>query len=125
MTTELKTMKGDKDSRLNLLEGLSRDQLVDLVLAHGLCYEHLETKVLGMGYYANCLHCACVEHDHALSEIDLLILNPEPDEYGNTASIYDCDYYPEGVVKRVETFVKDSRLMFESFRDSLKDQKDM
>lgn len=99
-----------RDERSKLLEGLSRSQLVNLVLSFSFCKGHLEKHVRSvdsLGGYAGCLHCGAIEASAALSEIDILTLGMEPDADGNVVGVYDIDYDPQGVVSRLRKLLKD------------------
>lgn len=95
-----------QDPRSKLLEGLSRAQLSDLVMASNFCFDHLQKRVEGGGT-AGCLHCGVLEHSRALSEIDCTITNPRPDEHGNRATMFDLDCDPKGVVERVKRYLEE------------------
>lgn len=99
-------LKHQGDSRSNLLEALSRQQLVDLVMAHGLCYEHLEAKVRAGGTYVGCLHCGAVKDATFLHDIDAAVHEAQGKDNEMECYPYDVDCDPEGVAKRVRELIE-------------------
>lgn len=93
------------DPRARLLEGLSREQLSDLVMASGFCYDHLQKRTEGGGY-GSCLHCGGIEANHALSRIAGMIEYGPTLPDGNWATEFDVGMDPEYVVKRVHDFLR-------------------
>jgi hypothetical protein len=95
-----------ESAEYHLLENLSREQLIDIVLSFNHCHDHLKKKVEGGGVYMGCLHCGEVEKSYALSEIDCMILEgPDCQDY-NVVAPFDLDCDPQGVVKRVYDFLR-------------------
>ena len=90
------------------LKRMTKDELIDLIRTFNFCPNHLGKKLDG-GIYGNCLHCGLLEQSNALSEIDIEILNPEPDEYGNRAGLFDIDCDPPGVVRRFRKLLEELR----------------
>lgn len=99
------------DPRLKLLEGLSREKLIDLVMAFNHCYNHLEKKLSG-GTYMGCLYCATVERDTALSELELAVDDSEGIENEMRCAYYDVDYDVDRVVAKVKKKVEERRRRF-------------
>jgi len=96
------------DPRLKLLEGLSREQLIGVVMAFNHCYGHLEKKLWG-GTYMTCLHCAAVERDNALSELELAVDDADGIKNEMRCAYYDFDYDVDRVVRKVKAKVKERR----------------
>lgn len=101
-----------EDPRLKLLEGLSREKLIDLVMAFNHCYGHLEKKLSG-GTYMACLYCGLVERDAALSELELAVDDADGIENTERIAYYDVDYDVDRVVAKVKKKVEERRRKFQ------------